>query len=418
VVASPALYAEPLVYNADPKQRLFHRAVRQYNYVYLKGGRNSGKTTAGAIQSIMEAVEYQPGSRGIVVAATYDTVRDAAMKEFFRWLPRQFIKSWNVQHKELILVNGSEIVFRSADNPDNLRGPNRNWAWFEEPRNLKNQEAFNIVTAGLRPTVKAWLTSTPDGIFGWMYKIFHVDPLPSSTVIRVRSSENSHGGIDYVARMKSQYSAKEAQQELEAEDISFEGLVYDNFSVDRNVTTDAEYDPNLGGIELAIDDGYTLGTGPGTASYHPRVILYCQETALGGLNIFNERYTTGESSYDQTITEMLEYPNLEHPYPFPDIAYVDSSAAMLRGALTVKGISNTGATHSVAQGIRNVRRMISDANNVVLLKIHPRCKELIREFQSYRYDDRAQIDGDRKPLAIDDHGPSSVRYIAFHLRFE
>lgn len=409
---------EPLVYTAYDKQRQFHKSVRQYDFTYFRAGRNSGKTTAGAVQSIMESLVYQSGKRGMIVAPTYDMVRDATMAEFFRWMPRHFIREHNKQHKQIILSNGSEIVYRSAEIPDNLRGPNRSWAWIDEPRNLPNREAFNIIIAALRPTMKCWLTSTPAGIFHWLYEDFILSPLPNSHVITAKTTDNPYRGEGYEQRMRSQFSTLEAQQELDAQDVSYEGLVFDNFNESQNVSEVAEYDPALGEVSWYVDDGYVYGDGPGYANYHPRVILFAQETAIGGVNIFNERFSCGEADYNTTIDAVLQMPDPEHPYPLPNIAYVDSSAAMFKGALTVRGIANVGATHSVLEGIRNVRRMISDANGVTLLKIHPRCKHTIREMHSYRFDDSAQVaGGERKPLKIDDHSGSCLRYGTHHLRF-
>ena len=64
--------------------------------------------------------------------------------------------------------------------------------------------------------------------------------------------------------------------------------------------------------------------------------------------------------------------------------------------------------------------MISDAQDKRLLHIHPRCVELIREMELYRYDERSKVAqiGEPKPLKIDDHGPDCVRYLTWHLRYE
>jgi phage terminase large subunit len=193
--------------------------------------------------------------------------------------------------------------------------------------------------------------------------------------------------------------------------VQAEGVIYDNFDVLSNVAP-VEYDPARS-IMWSLDDGYATGSGPGTASYHPRVALIAQEDGRGGVNILDERYATNEASYDQTIDALLAM-----PYAPPELSYVDSSAAMLRGALAVRNITNTGATHPVIEGIRNVRRMIRDGNGVSLIHIHPRCVKLIRELQMYRYEETAQIAGDRKPAKVDDHGPDCLRYLCWHLRYE
>jgi len=156
--------------------------------------------------------------------------------------------------------------------------------------------------------------------------------------------------------------------------------VYDNFSYAENVSEDAEYNPSLP-IAWGVDDGYALGAGKGTESYHPRAFLLAQFTPQGGVNVFAEYYKCLE------VEEVSLQTVLEMGYPRPDIAYVDSSAAQLKSRIWHLGIQTIGATHVVTEGIKNVRRLICDGNGVRLLKIHPRCKELINELQSYAYGD-------------------------------
>jgi hypothetical protein len=191
-----------------------------------------------------------------------------------------------------------------------------------------------------------------------------------------------------------------------------EGLVYDNWSSLENVSSDAEYDPNRE-VLWGVDDGYAHGRGPGDASYHPRVFLLAQVTAQGGLNIFDEYYRTTELSEKSLDTVLAK------PYRVPDVAYVDSSAVELKARIWEKGIQTVGATHPVGEGIKNIRRMICDTNGMRLIKVHPRCTNLIYEMANYRRDPDAIAvkAGEQNPLKIDDHGPDALRYMGWHLRF-
>lgn len=180
--------------------------------------------------------------------------------------------------------------------------------------------------------------------------------------------------------------------------VQAEGVIYDNFDPEHNVTFDAEYNHELP-VTWALDDGYAYGQGVGTASYHPRVILFAQETPTGGFNVFDE-YTACNELSEVTVANALA-----RPYLRPQAAYADSSAAELRGRLWNAGIMTVAATHPVHEGIKNLRRLICDGNGVRLFRVHPRCKELIREFVSYRYDDNSTVVkiGERQPLKLDDH---------------
>jgi PBSX family phage terminase large subunit len=398
-------------YTAHQKQSNFHHALRNNNVVLFNGGRGSGKTTAGAIQAIIEC-KLQPGHRGLIVAPNYPMLRDATMPEFFNWLPRHLIKSWNKSEKNLILINDSQVTFRSADNPDSLRGANRAWMWFDEPRNLRTREAFDIAYAQLRVGDKrAWLTTTPAGIFHWVYELFISRPIPNSAYVTVKTNENPYLPEDYEASLRAQYTGTFAAQELDAAFVSFEGLIFDNFSLADNVTEEADYNPSLD-VYWGVDDGYAHGGGEGTMGFHPRAVVLCQVQPDGSVYIFDEYYRTLQLP-EATINELLE-----RPYNPPVLAKVDSSAAELRRRLHDAGIMSGGATHRVVDGIKVMRRFICDGNGVRLLKIHPRCKHLIRELQTYRYDDKGQRveAGEPKPLKMDDHSIDSTRYILWNFR--
>lgn len=209
---------------------------------------------------------------------------------------------------------------------------------------------------------------------------------------------------------------------------SSEGRVYPEWSF-ANITEEAEYNPAWD-VFWGVDDGYAYGKGPGDASYHPRVILFGQMTPIGGLNIFAEYVKTGVASYQTSIHEALSYPvglpddynptTWKRPpgaYNEPEIAYIDSSAAMFKGALWEEDINTIGATHTVSEGIKNTRQLICNGNGVRLLKVHPRCVHTIRELPGYKYADSdvAQV-GERKPLKVDDHTADAARYMAWTLR--
>lgn len=195
--------------------------------------------------------------------------------------------------------------------------------------------------------------------------------------------------------------------------VQAEGVIFDNFSLEHNVSEEAEYNPNLP-ILWGVDDGYARGDGAGHANYHPRVILLAQQTAQGGVNIFHAYMQVGELG-ETSITNVMAL-----GYPAPDTAYIDSSAVELRQRIWNAGIQTVSSTHPVHEGIKNLRRMICDGAGVRLFKIHPRCREMINEFQSYRYDPDSRVAnvGEPKPLKVDDHAVDAARYLCWHLRYE
>lgn len=195
-------------------------------------------------------------------------------------------------------------------------------------------------------------------------------------------------------------------------DIEYtEGRIYDNWTLD-NISAAVLYNPDRP-VYWGVDDGYVEGEGRGYASYHPRVILFCQDSDIGGVNVFDEYLATGET-YDETIDALLA-----KPYRRPEMAWIDGSAAMFRAELGKRDITTANGTHKVTEGIRNVRRLIRDGNGVILLSVHPSCTNLIYEMANYRSDPKARSEaGEIVPLKVSDHSQDALRYATWHKRWD
>lgn len=192
------------------------------------------------------------------------------------------------------------------------------------------------------------------------------------------------------------------------------GLIFDNWRDgpdDGNVSEAADYVPDGGMILYAIDDGYVGSIDPVsghyTANSHPRVFLFCQLRPTGQLCVFAEHYAVTVVE-DQHIEQVLQ-----EPYPEPDFAVVDKSAAQLRGRLQAIGIYTRNGPSSVDESIKELRRWIAkDGNDRRRLLVHPRCRHLRFEFTAYRYDDN------ERPVKAHDHGIDAIRYLCWNLRHE
>lgn len=285
-------------------------------------------------------------------------------------------------------------------------------AWMEEA-NRFDEADLNEMLARMRGTATPYcqiiLSTNPDSPTHWI-KTRLIDGRQASVYFS-SALDNPHNPPEYMTALQ-QMTGIQGLRLRDGKWVQAEGVVYDNWSLD-NVADDVVYNPDWP-VWWGVDDGYVQGGGAGTESYHPRVILFCQPTPTGGVNVIDEYYATGELS-EVTIANAFA-----RGYHLPDMAYVDSSAAELKSRLWNNNIRTMGATHPVGEGIKNLRRLICDEHGVRMFRIHPKCIHLNRELSSYRYDDGSHLAtvGEPKPLKIDDHGPDAARYVTFHLRFE
>ena len=229
-----------------PAQRAFLDSDSPYRA--FVGGVGSGKTYAGALEAITQPV----GSRGMVVAPTYPMLKDATLHTFLE-VARPFISDYNKSDKRILFDNGTEILFRSADNPDRLRGPNLGWFWLDEAA-MMNEEVWDIMLGRLRLSPgRAWVTTTPRGK-NWVYSTFVEQERDDYGVYRGSSRENSYLPDAFVESLESKYTQRFLQQEVEGRFLEFEGALwrYDSIRRAGNV-------PPLDRIVIGVDPA---GGGP------------------------------------------------------------------------------------------------------------------------------------------------------------
>jgi PBSX family phage terminase large subunit len=200
------------------------------------GGVGSGKTRLGCLTTFVQP----PGSLGVVAAPTYPMLRDATLRTFLE-LARDGGVLAEFRSSDMLarLVNGSEIMFRSADDPDRLRGPNIGWFWLDEAA-MMGVDVWNIMLGRLREAPgRAWLTTTPRGD-NWIYDRWVRKALPGYSMIRSSSRDNPFLPPDFIANLESAYTSRFARQEIEGEFLlDVPGALWKRADIDKNRVADA-----------------------------------------------------------------------------------------------------------------------------------------------------------------------------------
>ena len=187
------------------------------------------------------------------------------------------------------------------------------------------------------------------------------------------------------------------------------GVIFDTWSSD-NISEDADYKAGAGEIYWAVDEGYSGQyddrTGLYTAMSHPRVFLLVQQRPDGRLCVFYESHAIATQA-DMHIARVKAL-----PYPPPDWAAVDKSAADLKARLYEhEGIGIWNSPANVDESLTVMHRMISpDINEWRRILVHPRCKLLLSEILLYRRDDHGRI------VKAFDHTLDALRYLVWHFR--
>lgn len=176
-----------------------------------------------------------PGSTGMVVAPTYTMLRDATMRTLIDLCRAGgIIKNFNKTELVLELTDGKTILFRSADNPERLRGPNLGWIYLDEAA-LMPRLVWLIAIGRLREFPgRLWSTTTPRGLKHWIREVFfRTNTKASYEVIHSTTYQNQFLGSEFIESLEEAYPASWRAQELEGKFVDTGSTLFnrENFNV-------------------------------------------------------------------------------------------------------------------------------------------------------------------------------------------
>lgn len=192
------------------------------------GGRGAGKTWIGAYDLIRRA---KPGRTYLVGSPTGVIMGDTTFPTF-----KQIGRDLNVigpnsirlsPYPTITLTTGAEVRFRTAEDPEKMRGPNLSGVWLDEA-SLMPREAFTINIAALREAgEQGWMSSTftPKGLSHWTYEQFG-EQKPDTELFHATTHENPFLPQVFATKLEEQYGQGSwlASQELGGKFLSPKGV--------------------------------------------------------------------------------------------------------------------------------------------------------------------------------------------------
>jgi phage terminase large subunit-like protein len=210
-----------------PAQQAFRRSSAPYRA--FVGGRGAGKTWAGAYDLIRRA---ERGRTYLIAAPTNVLTYDVSLPKFSA-LARE-LGVWDdsaVRHSPYPtarLTTGATVRFRTADEPERLRGSDLSGVWLDEA-SLMSRAAFDVCIGSLREAgARGWLsaTFTPRGLTHWSYEVFGI-PRPDAETFHASSYDNPFLPADFAAGLAVQYGSLRALQEVHGRFMNVEGAEWD-----------------------------------------------------------------------------------------------------------------------------------------------------------------------------------------------
>lgn len=385
-------------------QHLFHRLA-------IFAGRRGGKTLIGAVAAVLMAARLRE-SLGWCVAPSYPELNDYVIPAVMRVVPVSWVPKdgWSAEFTTLKLKNGARMQFRSAEDPERMRGPGCNWGWFDETRKIRKLAWDTFRPALTEFRGPAWFTTSPNG-FDWSYNAFYKRAMPGYHqrpgywACRYKTIDNPIISAEEIEEARGEMDPQFFRQEYEAEFVRFEGSIYGD-TMDPCVFLAGETERIQQHLPWypTPDPNWPLLVGLDPGADHP----------FGGVGILATpqglvpwiEYRKRMSAYVDHATELLQ---LVHG--FTDVRFgMDRTATQAFIELATHGITASAAENSVLLGIQRVQSWLR-AQKMYL--IEARTPMLVEEMRSYHWHDAPSVDDERikeRVFKLDDDLCDGLRY--------
>ena len=368
----------------------------------LSGSVRSGKTW---ISLVLWAfwVATMPKEKNYLMTAKSLTTLKRNVLDLLTELVGEKNFTFSIAQKQALLF-GRKIYLEGANDAraeSKIRGMTLQGAYCDE-LTLYGEDFFTMMLSRLsEPNAKLFATTNPDSPMHWLNKQYIERRHKLSMLLMTfLIDDNTFLDTNYVEELKKEYVGVFYDRFIKGEWVLAEGRVYPGFSEIDNVTEDV---PEDGTYYISIDYG-TLN--PFSAG------LWC--VSDGKAVRIKEYYHSGrdtkkqlaDEEYHEELEKLVQYTDSEgvlQEYEI-DRVVIDPSAASFIACMRRHGKFRVKhAVNTVVDGIRNVTSMLNSKR----LFIHSSCKDSIKEFKLYSWDDKAHED---KVIKENDHAMDDIRY--------
>jgi len=349
-------------------------------FCLFRAGIGSGKSFVGS-HYVIKKISEDPESKGFIGANTYRQLHNATLSALFSTLDKHGYPYQYNQNKGILNILGRKIIVDSLTNYEMLRGIEIGWFWLDEVRDTK-EDAFRVLMGRLRDksakSLEGRLTSSPFG-YDWQYDYFEGEKKTKEfQVVQGKTQDNIYLPEGYIETLKENYDDKIYRQEVLGEIVNIQaGQIYYSFDRSKHVE---EFELNK---RLPIYFGMDFNINPMTA---------CLVQPVNDVvHVYDEFYLMGSNTKEIGEEIIRRYGPKHRIIP-------DSTGK--RTQTSSSGFSD----HMILRdmGFRVIHRpnpfridRYNCVNNLLdkgCLKIHPRCKNLIKDMERLHYKE-----GDSRP---------------------
>lgn len=372
---------------------------QKFDALICDGSVRSGKTISMTIGFIMWSMSCFDRQSFAICGKTIESLRRNVITPMHTWLEGVFVVTERVSKNYVEISGGGKTnryyLFggRDESSASLIQGLTIAGVLFDEvalmPRSFVEQALARCSIAGSR----YWFNCNPEGPGHWFYNEWILKPVHKNALhLHFTMDDNLSLPVSVKERYERLYTGVFYDRFVKGMWCVAEGLVYGGvFDEKKHVVNNI---PKHGEYYISCDYG-TLN--PFSAG------LWCWDGEKA--TRIREYYYSGRNSHSSKTDEeyYMDLEQLAGNLPI-DYIVVDPSAASFIETIRRHGkYSVRKAKNDVLDGIR-LTSMLLRADRLLFCDC---CKDSIREFALYRWDDKGELD---KPIKENDHAMDDIRY--------
>jgi len=331
----------------------------------------------------------------------------SVIRNVLRPLDKELGNILKFNHSQRYFELWGNRIYVVGANDERAEGKIRGWtlggALIDEAT-LSPQSFFKMALSRLRvPGAKMLATTNPDSKFHWLKTDFidkFIDDKKQLADFKFVLDDNPYLTDSYKESLKKEYSGLWYRRFIEGQWVQAEGAIYDFFDQEihtvKEAPTYAKY--------------FTLGCDYGTKNAFAAVLVGFNDDHHPALWVEKEYYWDSQTmGYSKTDAEYaIDLQREFGGYPIK-LIYLDPSAKSFETELKRNRMPVRQAKNEVIDGIRCVATLLSQGD----LVIKRNCINLLKEFESYVWDEKSIRMGEDKPVKQRDHALDALRYVLF-----
>ena len=396
---------------SDKQKKILAFSYSQYDALICDGAVRSGKTSIMVVAFIDWAMREFSGQRFGICGKTVKSATENMITPYIAmyYAKKRYTLRWRSSKQILEVRRGRKVNFfevfggRDESSFALIQGRTLAGVLLDEvvlmPESFVNQALARCSVEGSR----TWFSCNPGPPSHW-FKENWIDKREEHNALRLHFTLDDNPSLS--EKKKEQYRRDFTgvfyDRYVLGLWVAAEGLVYPMFSEERHVLKEP----------VETEGDYYVSSDYGIQN--PNVwLLWRKEKKKKRWICLKEDYYSGRDERHQLtdgelvdrLDEMLGGIKVER-------VIIDPSAASMISQLRRRGYNTRKADNTVSLGVPDVGTILQEGN----IAFMPCCKNTIKEFGAYFWDENAANRGEDAPLKENDHAMDAVRYFVRTMR--